>query len=57
VAWPFYAGLTLAAGHALYQLWLIRHQDLDASFLAFRSNNVFGALIFLAIVLATAVAP
>jgi 4-hydroxybenzoate polyprenyltransferase len=57
VAWPFYAGLTLAAGHALYQLWLIRHQDLDASFLAFRSNNFFGALIFLAIVLATAVAP
>jgi 4-hydroxybenzoate polyprenyltransferase len=48
--WPYYAGLTAAGAQALGQLWRIRHQDLDACFTAFRSNNLFGALVFLGIV-------
>lgn len=49
LGWPYYAGLLLAAAQALGQLWRIRHQDLDGCFTAFRSNNLFGALVFLGI--------
>lgn len=47
---PYYAGLLLAAGLALYHYTLIRDRAPDACFKAFRHNNWFGAAIFAGIV-------
>jgi 4-hydroxybenzoate polyprenyltransferase len=45
--YAFYVGLSLAAGLATYQQWLIRALAPTACFRAFRNNNLFGAVIFL----------
>jgi 4-hydroxybenzoate polyprenyltransferase len=44
--WPFYAGLVVAAGIAIYHYYLIRNRDRDACFKAFLHNNWLGAAIF-----------
>lgn len=43
----FHVGLLLAAGLMVYQQWLIRALEPAACFRAFRNNNLFGAVIFL----------
>jgi 4-hydroxybenzoate polyprenyl transferase, proteobacterial len=48
----FYFGLTLAAGLALYQQYLIRERQPAACFRAFLNNHWFGAVVFSGIVLA-----
>lgn len=45
--WPFYVGLLLAAGLAIYHYILIRHRDRQLCFKAFLHNNWLGAAIFL----------
>jgi 4-hydroxybenzoate polyprenyltransferase len=46
LGWPFYAGLVLAAGIALYHLWLIRKRERQACFRAFLHNTWLGAAVF-----------
>jgi 4-hydroxybenzoate polyprenyltransferase len=42
----YYAGLTVAAGLAAYQQYLLRERARDACFRAFLNNNWFGAAVF-----------
>ena len=46
LGWAFYAGLAVAAGLALYHLWLIRTRDPKQCFRAFLHNTWFGAAVF-----------
>jgi len=50
LSWPFYLGLTLAAGIMLRHYSWIRLRDRAGSFKAFLNNNYVGLLIFLGIV-------
>lgn len=50
LSWPFYAGLTVAAGLMLYHYRLIRDRTRDGCFRAFRHNNWVGAAIFAGVV-------
>jgi len=52
LAWPFYAGLAVAAGMMLHHWRLIRGRTRDGCFRAFRHNNWVGGAIFAGIVLA-----
>ena len=52
LAWPFHAGLAVAAGMMLYHWRLIRGRTRDGCFRAFRHNNWVGGAIFAGIVLA-----
>jgi 4-hydroxybenzoate polyprenyltransferase len=52
LAWPYYAGLAVAAGMMLYHWRLIRGRTRDGCFRAFRHNNWVGGAIFAGIVLA-----
>ena len=54
LAWPFYAGLALAAGLMGYHFLLIRERSREGCFRAFRHNNWVGAAVFGGIVAATA---
>jgi 4-hydroxybenzoate polyprenyltransferase len=54
LAWPYYAGLALAAGFMGYHFRLIRGRTREGCFKAFRHNNWVGAAIFGGIVAATA---
>lgn len=47
----YYAGLTFAAGFAVYQQYLIRRRDPQRCFQAFLNNNWFGAAVFAGILL------
>lgn len=49
--WPYYAGLTVAAGLAVYQQTLIFNFDKPKCFKAFLNNNWFGLAVFVGIVL------
>jgi 4-hydroxybenzoate polyprenyltransferase len=46
LAWPYYAGLAVAAALMLYHYGLIRHRTREGCFRAFRHNNWVGAAIF-----------
>ncbi len=48
--WPFYAGLSVAAGIAGYHYTLIRERNPARCFKAFLHNNWFGAAVFAGIV-------
>ncbi len=48
--WPYYLGLTVAAGIAIYHYTLIRNRQREACFKAFLHNNWFGAAVFAGIV-------
>lgn len=48
--WPFFTGLTVAAGTALYHYTLIKGRERTRCFKAFRHNNWFGAAVFAGIV-------
>jgi 4-hydroxybenzoate polyprenyltransferase len=52
LAWPFYAGLTVAAGMMGYHWRLIRDRSREGSFRAFRHNNWVGGAIFVGIIFA-----
>jgi 4-hydroxybenzoate octaprenyltransferase (EC 2.5.1.-) len=52
LAWPFFAGLALAAVNASYQQKVARSRSRSGCFQAFRMNNAFGALVFAGIALA-----
>ncbi|MEI8572853.1 4-hydroxybenzoate octaprenyltransferase [Methylomonas sp. LW13] len=52
LSWPYYAGLTVAAGLAVYQQKLIFHFDKPKCFKAFLNNNWFGLAVFVGIVFA-----
>ncbi len=52
LAWPFYAGLLVAAVSVLYQFTLIRHREPAACFRAFLGNNWVGAAVFVGLALA-----
>jgi 4-hydroxybenzoate polyprenyltransferase len=56
LAWPYHAGLAVAAGMMLYHGWLIRGRTREGCFRAFRHNNWVGAAIFAGIVGGFAVA-
>jgi 4-hydroxybenzoate polyprenyltransferase len=47
LAWPWYAGLTVAAALFAWQLHISRHRDRDACFRAFLANNWVGFSIFI----------
>lgn len=49
----FHAGLVVAAGIALYHLWLIRSRDRAACFKAFLHNTWFGFVVFAGLALET----
>ena len=53
LAWPYYAGLALAAGLMGYHFLLIRERSREGCFRAFRHNNWVGAAVFGGIVAAT----
>lgn len=44
--WPFYAGLSIALGLAIYQQTLIYHYHKPDCFKAFLNNNWFGLAVF-----------
>lgn len=50
LAWPFYAGLSVAAALMLYHYRLIRDRTREGCFRAFRHNNWVGAAIFAGVV-------
>ena len=50
LAWPYYAGLAVAAGMMLYHWRLIRDRSREGCFRAFRHNNWVGGAIFAGIV-------
>jgi 4-hydroxybenzoate polyprenyltransferase len=56
LAWPYYAGLLVAAAMMLYHGWLIRDRSREGCFRAFRHNNWVGAAIFAGIVASFALA-
>ena len=47
----YYCGLAAATALAVHQQWLIRERAPEACFKAFLSNNRFGAIVFLGLVL------
>ncbi len=47
----YYMGLTVAAGMAGYEQWLIREREPDACFKAFLHNNWLGMVVFIGVVL------
>ena len=52
LAWPYFAGLAVAAGLAVYQQKLIFHYHKPDCFKAFLNNNWFGLAIFAGLVAA-----
>lgn len=52
LAWPFYAGLLVAAFFVLHQYVLIRERDPERCFDAFLGNNRVGAAVFAGLALA-----
>jgi 4-hydroxybenzoate polyprenyltransferase len=50
LGWPYYLGLTAAAGIAGYHYMLIRERDPARCFKAFLHNNWFGAAVFTGLV-------
>ena len=50
LGWPFYSGLLVASGIAIYHLWMIRARDPAACFRAFMHNTWIGAVVFAGIV-------
>jgi 4-hydroxybenzoate polyprenyltransferase len=52
IRWPYYAGLAVAAGIAIYHWHLIRTRTREGCFKAFRNNVWLGAAILAGIVLA-----
>ena len=53
LAWPYFAGLGVAAAMMLYHWVLIRGRTREGCFKAFRHNNWVGLAVFLGIVAAT----
>jgi len=51
LGWAYYAGLTVAAGIALYHYTLIRNRNREECFKAFLHNNWFGAAVFAGVAL------
>lgn len=51
LAWPFFAGLALAAAMMIYHYTLIRGRSREGCFKAFRQSNWVGLVIFAGIVL------
>jgi len=47
----YYMGLTVAAGMAGYEQWMIRDREPDACFKAFLHNNWLGMVVFIGVVL------
>lgn len=56
LAWPYYLGLTAAAGLGLYHQWLLKDRDPTLCFKAFLNNAWLGGCIFAGIMLAYAAA-
>lgn len=46
LGWPYYVGLTVAAGLSIYQQRLIFHRDKKRCFQAFLNNNWYGLVVF-----------
>lgn len=55
LAWPYYAGLVIAAAMMIYHWRLIRDRSREGCFRAFRHNNWVGGAIFAGLVAASAV--
>jgi len=53
LGWPYWLGLLVAAGIALYHYTLIRNRDTTRCFAAFMHNNWLGAAVFAGILLDT----
>lgn len=51
LSWPYYLGLTVAAGLSVYQQILIFHRNKKRCFQAFLNNNWFGVAVFVGIFL------
>lgn len=49
--WPYYLGLAVAGGFAVYQQTLIYHRSAECCFKAFLNNNWFGGAVFAGIAL------
>ncbi len=46
MTWPYYLGLIVAAGLAVYQQYLIKNRETSRCFRAFLNNNWFGLAVF-----------
>lgn len=55
LGWPYWLGVTAAAGLFGWQQWLIRNRERDACLAAFRHNNWVGLTLWIGIALALAV--
>ncbi|MEO8011174.1 MAG: 4-hydroxybenzoate octaprenyltransferase [Dokdonella sp.] len=53
--WPYYLGLSVAAGLFGWQQWRIRDRGREHCFAAFRNNNSVGCVIWLGLLLALAI--
>ena len=53
LGWPYWTGLSVAAGIALYHYTLIKDRDTTKCFTAFMHNNWLGAAVFAGILLDT----
>ena len=53
--WPYGVALAACAGLFAWQQWLIRGRGREASFQAFRNNNVVGCVLWLGLLLALAI--
>jgi 4-hydroxybenzoate polyprenyltransferase len=51
LGWPYYLGVAVAAGCAVYHYFLIRGRERAPCFAAFRHNNYLGAAVFAGIAL------
>jgi 4-hydroxybenzoate polyprenyltransferase len=51
LGWPYYLGLTVAAGLSIYQQRLIFHRDKQQCFKAFLNNNWFGLAVFAGLIM------
>lgn len=51
LSWAYFAGLTVAAGIAVYHYTLIRRRQREGCFKAFLHNNWFGAAVFAGVAL------
>jgi 4-hydroxybenzoate polyprenyltransferase len=55
LAWPYFAGVAIAACLFAWQQWLIRDRSREHCFAAFRNNNWIGFVLWLGLLLALAV--
>ncbi|WP_185985541.1 4-hydroxybenzoate octaprenyltransferase [Aureimonas mangrovi] len=52
-AWPAYAALAIGAGQMIWQIWSLDIDDAEQCLALFKSNNLFGWIIFLGLIVSS----